>query len=1217
MSQTALTDRNTKLDNYLQNQMRKTGNQVRVIDLFTCCMKLFAGLLGGLFLLAIVDGWILELSGWARWLSLFVLLGGSVAYTVVAIVPLLIHKINPVFAAKVVESSQPDMKNSLINYLLLRQQPGRVSRRVVEIVGSKAANDISGVPVENTVDKSHTIRAALILTVLVVVLGAYKVLSPKDPFQSFARIIAPASDITKPARVSISGVDPGNCEVFFGQSLQVSAFITGNFDENDAKVVFSTLDGQIVDGSIHMEKQERDRYTCQLKTGEHGIEQSLRYKVVAGDGVSNEYTVQLTSSPILTVQSISYQPPKYMELEEYTEKGVTTIKHYEGTQVTLDAIANTDIKNCYVQLLREDAGKFRQVDKVSMDKIDDRHARCRFGLQLNAARNGPRYTHYQLHLITNDGGRSRSVAANRIIVNPDMAPTVMVVDPQETELEVPENSRIRFEVEANDVDFRLSGISVAVENASRRVAKEDIDIGKQNLAQRVSINYEMWPKKMLLRSGDIVDIQFAAFDNRVPDPNMTLSNRFRVRITDAVDNPPNDDQSDGQPEDEPSNQEDGQAQDPKESGNEGEGEGEESDEGQGSESADPKEGDSSEGPEGSEGQQDQSANEGPSGEGENNEPSESGTEGQGGSQSSSEGQSQDSQSEPGEQTTGDQQEQMTGDSESESSQTGQSGDSQPGGQASDSGTSGDDAPLGEGASEGQIFEEVMKHRDQQQQDAANQQGTAGNEPSGNEQSGQESQSQPQGGNPAADQSTQDSGQNGSDPSQEDSESKSGDGQSQDGSDPAGDQPGDQNPSGNSPETDDNGMDQKGQSNSESTNEGNSEKEAGQSGTSQQEQDDQSGGGSDQQSSGSDQSEDDKENQDQSSDGGAQQEKSEEQQQQSGAGGNQEEQSESGGGKQETSGSKQGNSGESGSQSGNSQTGSDQKESDGNPSDNSSPQSSNSGSGEQNSESGQASESGQGQQSNSQSGSRDGAQTPPQGSDQSDKTGDDQEQEQQTGNDRSESQGNQKGQSNPDSAQSTGQSASQQGKNGNQNQQESGPESGSGSEPGQQDGGQSSNEQSGGNRPGAGGASNQASSRSGGSEIPAGDQATTADEANLEYTRKATDMALEYLDEQQIDPDPKLLDKLNWSEEDLRDFVERWKQLKKQANSSDDKLRKDAERKMQSLGLSPGDSTARRFEGASDDQQGYIEDGRVDAPPPELADRFRLFTRKRNEVKDER
>ena len=76
------------------------------------------------------------------------------------------------------------------------------------------------------------------------------------------------------------------------------------------------------------------------------------------------------------------------------------------------------------------------------------------------------------------------------------------------------------------------------------------------------------------------------------------------------------------------------------------------------------------------------------------------------------------------------------------------------------------------------------------------------------------------------------------------------------------------------------------------------------------------------------------------------------------------------------------------------------------------------------------------------------------------------------------------------------------------------------------------------------------------------------------------MSLEYLESQEIDPDPKLLDRLNWSEDDLRKFVKRWKDLKQAAASGDQKKQAEYQRALESLGLGAGDSTKRRFDGKS-------------------------------------
>src|SRR5262249_40590779 len=58
----------------------------------------------------------------------------------------------------------------------------------------------------------------------------------------------------------------------------------------------------------------------------------------------------------------------------------------------------------------------------------------------------------------------------------------------------------------------------------------------------------------------------------------------------------------------------------------------------------------------------------------------------------------------------------------------------------------------------------------------------------------------------------------------------------------------------------------------------------------------------------------------------------------------------------------------------------------------------------------------------------------------------------------------------------------------------------------------------------------------------------ADEANLDYARKATDLALEHLKKElrKDQPDPELLKRLGWTRGELESFVNRWEQMRRQA-----------------------------------------------------------------------
>ena len=58
--------------------------------------------------------------------------------------------------------------------------------------------------------------------------------------------------------------------------------------------------------------------------------------------------------------------------------------------------------------------------------------------------------------------------------------------------------------------------------------------------------------------------------------------------------------------------------------------------------------------------------------------------------------------------------------------------------------------------------------------------------------------------------------------------------------------------------------------------------------------------------------------------------------------------------------------------------------------------------------------------------------------------------------------------------------------------------------------------------------------------------TAAEEANLDYARRQTDLALEHLRDQVAKDRTELLDRLGWTKDDAQRFLDRWEQMKQAA-----------------------------------------------------------------------
>ncbi len=106
------------------------------------------------------------------------------------------------------------------------------------------------------------------------------------------------------------------------------------------------------------------------------------------------------------------------------------------------------------------------------------------------------------------------------------------------------------------------------------------------------------------------------------------------------------------------------------------------------------------------------------------------------------------------------------------------------------------------------------------------------------------------------------------------------------------------------------------------------------------------------------------------------------------------------------------------------------------------------------------------------------------------------------------------------------------------------------------------------------------------------------------------MVLDYLQQTRDKPDRELLDKLNWTEDDLNRFADRWQKVRQIAeNNPDPKASREITEALKSLGMRPkaGDSTSNIRESA-DSLRSIRDSGNRKPPPAAYRDAFDAFRR---------
>ncbi|MGC4003233.1 MAG: hypothetical protein QM811_08900 [Pirellulales bacterium] len=146
----------------IESQLRRARAQVKGVELAQRTLGLVVGVLGFLLLAALIDHWVVSdgLPMWGRLILWSAMVAGAAYYLWRSIVPLLIYKVNPFYAARSIEETKPSLKNSLINYLSLRDDRVALPPAVLDALSQQAAAGVSDVRIDHAVDRARSFSAA-------------------------------------------------------------------------------------------------------------------------------------------------------------------------------------------------------------------------------------------------------------------------------------------------------------------------------------------------------------------------------------------------------------------------------------------------------------------------------------------------------------------------------------------------------------------------------------------------------------------------------------------------------------------------------------------------------------------------------------------------------------------------------------------------------------------------------------------------------------------------------------------------------------------------------------------------------------------------------------------------------------------------------------------------------------------------------------------------
>ncbi len=1212
----------------------------------------------------VVDQWIWSPGVAGRSLIAVALTAAGAAYAYLRLWPVMHLRVREDYAARALERDHPELGHSLSSYVSLRQQRvnhprGQLADRVVQSVGANAATKLKHIdapPSEATGLISWWVTAIALLAVI----AAYALASPKNSAQSVARLVRPLASLDAPRRVQITDVSPGDTETLAGRSLEIAATVKNLRDDEPVYFRWESNQSAITktsasltqptdDSATGNQQQTRmianetdgqlDQYIATVPISHHA-HGTRRYHIVAGDASSGPYEVTIRDTPVVQIREVVYLPPAYTGKTKHT--GHTgSIQGVDGTKVELIATINRPITRAIIEFNPRKVGQDIQATAGASEmQVSGDGTTVRFDFALRSRKGGAiELQDYRIRVWDDAGQTNGDPIIYPIRVIEDLPPEITIVVPQQSTKDVPIDSEQVFEIHAADVDYGLAEVEIEIHRGIDLIARSTLwkdPVGKRG---NQVIEYRFRPSRMIvvgrdngirgrrgggLIVGDEVEVVAIATDNRT-DPNdktivpgVTRTQPVLLRITAASAVPNNQD-----PTQQPKQGEGNSSQEQGE-GQSGEGEqggsgGGQSGKGQ-SGKGQPGKGQPGKGQQGDGQQGEGQQGEGQQGEGQQGEGQQG--EGQLGEGQQSDGQQDMSQdngsSESGEQTDpqGGQPQDSQGqssesrdasDAEQQPSSDQNAGSGNQGGKPNQGQTSGasdgksDNAPEQPPQDDAEAFERIQDYLNEKRENQSRGQ----NQPPGQSSDQNQPNDTPENRN-----SNDESGDGSSGQSAEDRNTNP--------NDDAGSQrdpqnSGSDNDAMTNPNEGDSGSDsEKGDSAGQpegGPKQGDSEQGDGEKGTGQQEDGQQSAGRQNDDRQGD--SEQDAGKQDtgeqgtgRNDDAGGQSGSEGSQEQGSSESGEDGANEKEGGGEKEGAGEKEAGdnssgenaSGEDGSQS-DSASGENGQPNESTPDGDSGKQGSDSQSGDPSSGKGENQPSESGDDSSSSDSDAGDSEAGDSGSKSG---GDDSESSRSNPNgapDKGAPNQNPDQQPNPSEDTDSESGLNDQPSGNSDSGTQSGDQLGQPSPTSDESGGESA--QGGGSGQSGGGVGEEQSIEN---ELP--------DPVDLEYTKAATDMVLDYLDETRTDPDPDLLERLKWSEQDLKRFRQRWQDIKPIDGGPrvDAPPQSEIEEALRSLGMRPPGTAESNRRDQSDDIRGLRDSGNRRPAPADIRDAFEAFRR---------
>jgi collagen type III alpha len=511
---------------YIDFQLQKTQNQIKATDFFVALIGIVTFLISYLLIFTLLDHWVIP-GGFSNGmrlalLTIIILISGTWVFFKV-VIPFR-KKIKTLFAARTIESSSPELNNSLLNLINIEQSRESIRGSIYRSMEKQAAVSLTEMDISQVVDRKKLISLSFSLLAAVVFFCLYAIFSPKDI--SFWRPLIPFAAVDVSTITEILLIEPGDTKVIAQSELPISVELSGKIPEN-VYLFYSTEDQQYVDERVELKFVDEGlkRYETILN-GENGrgILQNMTYRIEAGDAFSKEFHITVNRPPSVTVEKISFKYPKYMKLSDKSQTE-GDIKAWEGTKVQLTAQTNIKV-NSAVLYFEDKVGSKIKAEELRMKIKNGKTLHAEWELAFRSDGTSPKF--YYIECQSEGVKQANKPTRYSINIFPDRPPVIVLKYPT-NDLTVPSNAIIPLLVEAADPDFLLRSLDLIIEK-NGEVLPAGFPLFNSELKKNIRVSYDWELEHLALKPGDQLSFWIEARDNKQPTSNRTNTPRMNFVI---------------------------------------------------------------------------------------------------------------------------------------------------------------------------------------------------------------------------------------------------------------------------------------------------------------------------------------------------------------------------------------------------------------------------------------------------------------------------------------------------------------------------------------------------------------------------------------------------------------------------------------------------------------------------------------------------------------